>query len=110
MDQLSGTGFGHGADTGQSRRRVFIGGVLLLLLILAGAWWAFSSGKSGDAAGDGTAVGDEDLVEHVYFLAGRPACSLRSGSSRLQCHSPSPSGKGVGDNQRLSRLRAQSSG
>ena len=60
MDQLSGTGYGYEADQSGKRRRIFIGALVLLALILAGAWYAFSAGKPADeqAAAGGAAGGE----------------------------------------------------
>lgn len=61
MDQLSGTGYGYEADQSGKRRRIFIGALVLLALVVAGAWYAFSAGKSADgqAAASGAAGGEK---------------------------------------------------
>jgi len=61
MDQLSGAGYGYGGDTGVRRRRIFIGAIILLALVVAAAWWAFSASKpapgtEGGAAADAPSV------------------------------------------------------
>lgn len=53
------------ADQSGKRRRIFIGALVLLALVVAGAWYAFSAGKSADdqaaagsaGGGDGGAAG-----------------------------------------------------
>ncbi len=57
MDDLSGSGYGYGEDRNRGRRRMVIGGLLLLALVIAGAWWAFSGSKQGDAAAGGAGAG-----------------------------------------------------
>lgn len=59
MDQLTGAGYGYQPDMGARRRRIFVGGLILLVLAIAGAWWAFSSNDpaAGDAAIGGSADG-----------------------------------------------------
>jgi HlyD family secretion protein len=59
MDQLAGAGYGYEPDAGVRRRRIFIGALVLLALVLAGAWWAFSANEpaAGNAAAGGAAGG-----------------------------------------------------
>lgn len=59
MDQLAGAGYGYEPDAGVRRRRIFIGALVLLALVLAGAWWAFSANEpaAGNSAAGGAAGG-----------------------------------------------------
>lgn len=45
-----------GNDGSQRSRRMVIGALVLLALVLAGAWWAFSRNKAADAAAGGAAT------------------------------------------------------
>lgn len=53
MDQLSGAGYGYADDRGPRRRRMFIIGLVVLALALAGAWWAYSANSAASGAADG---------------------------------------------------------
>jgi HlyD family secretion protein len=70
MDQLTGAGYGFDPDAGVRRRRIFIGALVLLALVLAGAWWAFSSNDpaAGDAAAGGAAGGAAGTAPNVTVV------------------------------------------
>jgi RND family efflux transporter MFP subunit len=69
MDQLSGAGYGQDVDTGVRRRRIFIGALILLALVIAGAWWAFSANKADPAAGaEGGAGGSAAAAPNVTVV------------------------------------------
>ena len=73
MDQLTGAGYGYQPDAGVRRRRIFIGALVLLALVLAGAWWAFSASEpaAGDAAADGAAGGAGPAPNVTVVIPGR---------------------------------------
>lgn len=71
MDQLSGASYGYEPDSGIRRRRLLIGALILLALVLAGAWWAFKAngGAAGDAAtGDAAAGGAAAAAPNVTVV------------------------------------------
>jgi HlyD family secretion protein len=69
MDQLSGTGYDYDADNRSKQRRIFIGALILLTLILAAAWWAFAANKpAADQAVAGGAAGSEGAVPNVTVV------------------------------------------
>lgn len=67
MDDLSGSGYD---DANRSRRRTLIGAVILLALVLIGAWWAFS-GSKGDEAGAGNGAAAVSAPNVTVVVPGR---------------------------------------